>query len=136
MGGGRGEGPGGSGVRDGGGKGLPGGGTGQAAAPSGYTQVIACPGPLVNADAAAASSLYDQCGGRGGSCNSYQCQDGPFPGQSCPAGSSCQRQSEAALSTGGPAGRWLTCCTCGAERHRRRRPRCRFKHSGWLALCR
>ncbi len=47
---------------------------------------------------AAASSgilqLGDQCGGRGGNCNSFTCLDGSYPGQTCPSGSSCQRQSE------------------------------------------
>jgi hypothetical protein len=40
-----------------------------------------------------------QCGGQGVACDLYSCVDGPFPGASCIAGSSCQRQS-----------RWLHQC--------------------------
>jgi hypothetical protein len=36
-------------------------------------------------------NLWDQCGGKGGNCNSYTCVDSLYPGQSCPAGSNCQR---------------------------------------------
>ncbi len=37
-------------------------------------------------------NVWDQCGGKGGNCNGYTCVDGPFPGQSCPSGTSCQRK--------------------------------------------
>ena len=46
------------------------------------------------AGAQAQLKLWDQCGGQGGSCNAFACVDGPFPGQSCPAGSSCLKQSK------------------------------------------
>jgi hypothetical protein len=39
-------------------------------------------------------NLWDQCGGKGGNCGSFTCVDGVFPGQSCPAGSTCQRLHE------------------------------------------
>ena len=39
-------------------------------------------------------NLWDQCGGKGGNCASYTCVDGAYPGQSCPAGSTCQRLHE------------------------------------------
>jgi hypothetical protein len=38
--------------------------------------------------------LWAQCGGKGGNCASSSCADGPYPAQTCPAGSSCQRESE------------------------------------------
>jgi hypothetical protein len=39
-------------------------------------------------------NLWDQCGGKGGNCAQYTCVDAIYPGQSCPAGSSCQRLHE------------------------------------------
>jgi hypothetical protein len=38
--------------------------------------------------------VWEQCGGKGGNCNSYGCVDAPFPRQSCPGGTSCQRKGE------------------------------------------
>ncbi len=38
--------------------------------------------------------LWDQCGGKGGDCARFTCEDGAYPGQSCPAGSTCQRLHE------------------------------------------
>jgi hypothetical protein len=29
---------------------------------------------------------WDQCGGKGGSCYSFQCLDGPYPSNQCPDG--------------------------------------------------
>ncbi len=33
--------------------------------------------------AGATLNLWDQCGGKGGNCASYQCVDGLYPGSSC-----------------------------------------------------
>jgi hypothetical protein len=42
----------------------------------------------------AALLMWDQCGGEGGSCKQAgACVDGPYPGKACPAGASCQKQS-------------------------------------------
>jgi hypothetical protein len=38
--------------------------------------------------------IWAQCGGRGGNCGQYTCVDGAYPGQTCPAGASCQRLHE------------------------------------------
>jgi hypothetical protein len=40
-------------------------------------------------------NVWDQCGGKGGNCAGFACVDGPYPGQSCPSGTSCQRKREA-----------------------------------------
>jgi hypothetical protein len=54
-------------------------------------------GALLSCAAAAGPStlqLWQQCGGRGGECASNgACADAPFLA-ACPAGSTCQRQSE------------------------------------------
>jgi hypothetical protein len=39
-------------------------------------------------------NLWDQCGGKGGSCSQFTCADGLYPGQSCPPGATCQRLHE------------------------------------------
>jgi hypothetical protein len=39
-------------------------------------------------------NLWDQCGGKGGNCAQYTCADSLYPGQTCPAGSTCQRLHE------------------------------------------
>jgi hypothetical protein len=52
-----------------------------------------CAGAAV---ARAQLKLWDQCGGQGGNCKEAgagACVDGPIPGQSCPSGSSCLKQS-------------------------------------------
>ena len=63
--------------------GSPGGGSGGSGSGSG-------------SPSAAQSSLkmWDQCGGQGGNCNSYQCVDGAFANYACPSGASCQRQNQ------------------------------------------
>jgi hypothetical protein len=37
-------------------------------------------------------NVWDQCGGKGGNCAGFSCVDAPYPGQSCPGGTSCQRK--------------------------------------------
>jgi hypothetical protein len=41
-------------------------------------------------------TLWDQCGGKGGNCNTgnFTCIDGPFPNYTCPGNSSCLKQSQ------------------------------------------
>lgn len=38
--------------------------------------------------------LYQQCGGKGGSCSGANCVDAPWPDKSCKSGSSCKRANE------------------------------------------
>jgi hypothetical protein len=61
-----------------------------------YSAVPQPPHCSLAAAAATASAqlrLWDQCGGEGGNCASFACVDGLYPGQSCPSGSSCLKQS-------------------------------------------
>ena len=37
---------------------------------------------------------WQQCGGTGGDCGKFSCQDGPYPSASCPSGTTCQKQSQ------------------------------------------
>jgi hypothetical protein len=61
-------------------------------------------------------NMWDQCGGKGGNCASYQCVDAIYPGQACPAGSSCQRLHEG-YSQCRPAGSsYGTCEQVGGTR--------------------
>jgi hypothetical protein len=62
---------------------LPGGGGGPAAGGSGSS-----------GGAGSTLRVWDQCGGKGGNCAQYTCLDGLWPGQSCPAGTSCVRLHE------------------------------------------
>jgi hypothetical protein len=42
-----------------------------------------------------ALGVWDQCGGKGGSCQVYgACTDDTYPNTTCPAGTTCQRQGE------------------------------------------
>jgi hypothetical protein len=72
--------------------------------------------------------LWGQCGGRGGNCASFSCVDGPFPDLTCPAGSSCQRESEWSVICASKSSCELLWPSC--ERRRRRLT------SHYLAACR
>ena len=56
-------------------------------------QLPLCLHPAAGA-AAQELKLWDQCGGEGGNCKTAgTCLNGPFPGKTCPSGSSCLKQS-------------------------------------------
>ncbi len=73
--------------------------------------------------------MWDQCGGEGGNCKQVgACMDGPYPNTTCPAGSSCLKQSNyyyQCLPTGACLGGslgwhigvacWIPRCCCPAR---------------------
>jgi hypothetical protein len=59
-----------------------------------YFQCLPGSGGWSGSGSGSTLNLWDQCGGKGGNCAQFTCIDGLYPGQSCPAGSSCQRLHE------------------------------------------
>jgi hypothetical protein len=74
-----------------------GGGISSGGNPSERASTSTAAGPSTGSGASAGSSdalsMWDQCGGMGGNCQSYGCADAPYSGASCPAGASCSRLS-------------------------------------------
>ncbi len=54
----------------------------------------ACAGLLALAHAQSSLKVWDQCGGKGGSCTGEQCADQAYPGATCPTGATCTRHNE------------------------------------------
>ncbi len=79
-----------------------------SATPSATTPAASSPSP-----SAQLIKLWDQCGGEGGNCKDVgTCVNGPYPGRSCPSGSSCLKQSNwyyQCLPTGEPQPPWPAC---------------------------